>query len=109
VVEVERPRRRQIGQNAPVSDSPELVRQLLKAVVAYTWFFDTCDDSVLDDRIAIKQTEYAAYLLGELAEQDRQRLAAELAEMATLETNKAYREFMEDFAESMGLLDEDDD
>jgi hypothetical protein len=98
-------RRRRIGQAVPVSDSPDLVRQLLKAVVAYTWFFETCDESVLDDRAALKQMEYAAYLLGQLTAPDRQRLVAELAEMAAGETDPAYREFVEGFAEAMSLVD----
>jgi hypothetical protein len=59
-----------------------LVRQLLKTVVAYTWFFATCDEAILEDRIALKQLEYAAYLLGELPETDRGRLVAELTELA---------------------------
>jgi hypothetical protein len=93
-------------QNAPVSDSPELVRQLLKTVVAYTWFFETCDESVLEDRIAVKQMEYAAYLLGELSDADRRRLVAELSEMAAGETDQAYREFVGGFAEAIGLTDD---
>jgi hypothetical protein len=90
-----------------VSDSPELVRQLLKTVVAYTWFFETCDESVVDDSIALKQGEYAAYLLGQLASPDRQRLVRELTEMAAGETDPAYREFVEGFAEAMSLIDEE--
>lgn len=97
-----------IGQDAAVNESRELVRQLLKVMVAYTWFFDTCEDSVLEDRIATKQMEYAVYLLGQLSEADRRRLVDELAELAALETDPAYREFVETFAESMGLTDEDD-
>ncbi|MGH3390700.1 MAG: hypothetical protein ACRDOO_17675 [Actinomadura sp.] len=91
-----------------MNESGELVRQLLKVIVAYTWFFDTCEDSVLDDRIAIKQMEYAAYLLGQLSEAGRRRLVAELVELVALETDPDYREFVETFAESMGLIDEDD-
>jgi hypothetical protein len=90
-----------------VSDSPELIRQLLKTVVAYTRFFEACDESVLEDRIAIKQVEYAAHLLGELSEPDRQRLVAELAEMAAGEADPAHREFVEGFAEAM-FHDEDE-
>jgi hypothetical protein len=89
-----------------VSDSPELVRQLLKTVVAYTWFFETCDESVLDDGVALKQMEYAAYLLGGLASPDRQRLVTELTEMAGGETDPAYREFVEGFAQAMGLVED---
>lgn len=101
------PRRRRFGQNASVTDSPELVRQLLKAVVAYTRFFDTCDDSVLDDDTAIKQTEYAAYLLDQLADTDRQRLVEELSTLAALETHPSDREYLKRFAYSVGLVDEE--
>ncbi|GAB3989889.1 hypothetical protein GCM10029978_116220 [Actinoallomurus acanthiterrae] len=90
-----------------MSDSPELVRQLLKAVVAYTQFFDTCDDSVLDDNTAIKQTEYAGYLLNQLGDTDRQRLIDELASLAALETDPSDREYLQTFAYAVGLIDEE--
>lgn len=89
-----------------MSDSPELVRQLLKAVVAYTRFFDTWDESVLDDDTAIKQTEYAGHLLGRLADADRRRLIEELAALAALEEDPSDREYLETFAYSLGLVDE---
>ncbi|MEW2359863.1 hypothetical protein [Spirillospora sp. NPDC029432] len=89
-----------------MDESPDLVGQLLKSVIAYTWFFETCADSVLDDRTALKQTEYAAHLLNRLGEADRQRLIAELAVQAAEETDPAYREFIESFAFSMGLVEE---
>ncbi|GAB2816571.1 hypothetical protein GCM10027176_21550 [Actinoallomurus bryophytorum] len=89
-----------------MSESPELVRQLLKAVVAYTWFFERCDESVLEDRIALKQMEYAAHLLSRLSPPDRQRSAGELAEMAADETDPEFREFIAGFANAMGLVDD---
>lgn len=90
-----------------MSDSPELVRQLLKAVVAYTQFFDTCDDSCLDDDTAIKQTEYAAYLLNQLADADRQLLIEELTSLAALETDPSDRDYLAKFAYAVGLVDEE--
>ncbi|GAA4483614.1 hypothetical protein GCM10023191_005430 [Actinoallomurus oryzae] len=90
-----------------MSDSPEVVRQLLKAVVAYTRFFDTCDDGVLDDDTAIKQTEYASYLLNQLSDADRQRLIDELASLAALETDPSDREYLGTFAYAVGLADEE--
>lgn len=81
------------------------MRQLLKVVLAYTWFFDTCDDSMLEDRIALNQTEYAGHLLAQLSEAGRRHLAAELSELASAETDPAYREFVKNFAHSMGLTD----
>ncbi|MEV4673945.1 MULTISPECIES: hypothetical protein [Actinomadura] len=92
-----------------MSESPQLVTQLLKVVVAYTWFFETCDEVVLDDDTAIKQQEYAGYLLNQLSEADKQRVADELAALAASETDSAYREFVETFAFAMGLIEPEDD
>lgn len=92
-----------------MSESPQLVTQLLKVVVAYTWFFETCDEVVLDDDTAIKQQEYAGYLLNQLSEADKQRVADELAALAASETDPAYREFVETFAFAMGLIETEDD
>lgn len=91
-----------------MSESPGLVTQLLKAVVAYTWFFEACDDTVLDDDTALKQQEYAGYLLHQLSDADKQRVADELATLAASETDPAYREFLETFAFSVGLVEPED-
>jgi hypothetical protein len=91
-----------------VSESPTLITQLLKAVVAYTWFFETCDESVLDDDTAVKQQEYAGYLLNQLSNADTRRLVDELAALAANESEPAYREFVEKFAFAMGLVDSED-
>ncbi|MEV5570722.1 hypothetical protein AB0L06_11770 [Spirillospora sp. NPDC052269] len=92
-----------------MDESPELLTQLLKAVVAYTWFFETCDDDVLDDDTAIKQTEYAGYLLNQLADTDKQRLVDTLATLAAAEPDQRYREFITSFAFSMGLVEAEGD
>lgn len=91
-----------------MSEAPQLVTQLLKAVVAYTWFFESCDETVLDDRTAIKQQEYAGYLLNQLSDADKQRVTDELADLAARETDPAYREFVETFAFAMGLVEPED-
>lgn len=90
-----------------MDESPDLVRQLLKIVVAYTSFFDTCDESVLDDDTAMKQTEYTGHLLNQLADADRRRLIDELASLATLATGPSDREYLETFAYAIGLVDEE--
>ncbi|KAB2344722.1 hypothetical protein [Actinomadura rudentiformis] len=89
-----------------MNNSPGLVRQLLQTVVAYTWFFETCDDSVLDDRTALKQMEYASYLLNQLADEEKQRLVEELAALAAAETDPAYRKFLQTFAFDMGITED---
>ncbi|MEU5881043.1 hypothetical protein [Spirillospora sp. NPDC047279] len=92
-----------------MSESPQLITQLLKSVVAYTWFFETRDESVVDDDTALKQQEYAGYLLNRLSETDKQRLIEELATMAANETDAPYREFVEMFAFAMGLVESEND
>jgi hypothetical protein len=91
-----------------MSESPQLITQLLKAVVAYTWFFETCDESVLDDDTALKQQEYAGYLLNQLSDVDKRRLVDELAAQAESESDPAYREFVKMFAFAMGLVGSED-
>lgn len=54
-----------------MSGSPQLVTQLLKAVVAYTWFFESCDESDVDDDTATQQMEYAGHLLDQLSDVDK--------------------------------------
>ncbi|MFC4049110.1 hypothetical protein ACFOY4_05400 [Actinomadura syzygii] len=89
-----------------MSESPQLLTQLLKAVVAYTWFFEVCDETVLDNDTALKQQEYAGYLLNQLSGADKLRLTAELADLAASEPDPAYREFVATFAFAMGLAEE---
>ncbi|MGW2307726.1 hypothetical protein [Actinomadura luteofluorescens] len=88
-----------------MSESPQLVTQLLRAVIAYTWFFETCDETMLDDDTALKQQEYVAHLLNQLSNADKQRVADELATLAASETDPTYREFVETFAFTMGLTE----
>ncbi|GAA0594723.1 hypothetical protein [Actinomadura livida] len=87
-----------------MTESPGLVAQLLKVVVAYTWFFEACDDSVLDDDTALKQMEYAAYLLNQLSDADKRRLLDELSALAAAESDPSEREFVQGFAFAMGLV-----
>ncbi|MEV4003821.1 hypothetical protein [Actinomadura sp. NPDC049753] len=91
-----------------MSESPQLVTQLLKAVVAYTWFFETCDETVLDDDTALKQQEYAGYLLNQLSDADKHRVADELATLAASEPDPAYQQFLKTFAFAMGLAEPQD-
>jgi hypothetical protein len=92
-----------------MDEQPELVSQLLKVIVGYTWFFESCDDETLDPDTAIKQMEYASYLLGQLGEADRSRLVRELRTLAEAEPDGGYREFVKTFAFTMGLVDEQDE
>jgi hypothetical protein len=40
-----------------VGDSPELVTELVRLAVELAWFFDSCDESVLGDNLAVQWLE----------------------------------------------------
>ncbi|NDU74613.1 hypothetical protein GWI34_18540 [Actinomadura sp. DSM 109109] len=40
-------------------------------MIAYSWFFETCDETVLDDDTALKQQEYVGYVLDQLSDADK--------------------------------------
>ncbi|OLT25877.1 hypothetical protein BJF79_43890 [Actinomadura sp. CNU-125] len=86
-----------------------MVKRLLETVVAFTWFFDTCDESVVDDDTAVKQLEQASYFMSRLSGADKLRLVEELAAMATSETDPEYRQYLKKFAFTVGLVETDED
>ncbi|MFV2176747.1 hypothetical protein ACFHW2_21435 [Actinomadura sp. LOL_016] len=91
-----------------MNGSSELVRQLLETVVAFTRFFDTCDESVVDDDTAVKQLEQVSYVMSQLSDADKLRLVEELAAMATGESDPEYRQYLENFALTVGLIETED-
>ncbi|GAA1696914.1 hypothetical protein GCM10009733_110220 [Nonomuraea maheshkhaliensis] len=84
-----------------------LIRTLAELVVDLAWFFESCDDSTLDSRDAVRQLEWIAYKLDALSAEDRLRLIALIRERAETEADPAFREFMEGFPEAAGLNEED--
>ncbi|MFD0905237.1 hypothetical protein [Actinomadura sediminis] len=90
------------------NDSPDLVRRLLDMVVTFTWFFDTCDESVVDDDMAVKQLEQIGHAMHQLPAADKLRLVEELATMAASSTAPEYREYLEKFAHTVGLAEPED-
>ena len=85
--------------------SSSLVRTLVGLVVRRDWFFEGCDDEVLDPDDAVKQLEWSAHFLGGLSEADRQIFLATLAELAAEEPDPGFREFMESYGKNAGLID----
>ncbi|MBX6382839.1 MAG: hypothetical protein IRZ07_07665 [Microbispora sp.] len=85
-----------------------LVRTLAELVADLAWFFESCDDSVLDLDDAVRQQEWIAYKLAGLTGEDKRRLTELVRERARTETDPAFREFLENFPEAVGLEDEDD-
>ncbi len=83
--------------------SSSLVRALVGLVAQHDWFFESCDDEVLDPDDAVKQPEWSAHVLSELPETDRRAFLAVLAELSTEETDPGLREFMESYGESMPM------
>ncbi|WP_157520111.1 barstar family protein [Herbidospora daliensis] len=78
-----------------------LVRTLAELVMDMAWFFESCDDSVVDPDDAVKQMEWISHKLGTLPTEARTRLIALIDERA--ESEPELREFLQSLAENSGL------
>jgi hypothetical protein len=85
-----------------------LVRTLTELVMDVAWFLESGDDSVIDPDDAVKQLEWISYKLCGLPAEDRSRLIALIRERAEAESEPAFREFLKESPEALGLLIEDD-
>jgi hypothetical protein len=97
-------------------DINALVYALVKIIVSQVWFLDSCDDDVLDPRIALKHSEYIFYELEQLTPASRREIIASLNELATnaeasqpreYTHNDGYIKFVREFAIDLALEDED--
>lgn len=102
------------GRTAPLifwepfvtSSYPSLTHALAEALVDVLWFVDGCEDQQMDPDDAVKVLEGVAHLVSTLSNDQRQELLALVGEMAAAETNPARREFLEEFPEGFGLIDD---
>ncbi|MGP4094286.1 hypothetical protein [Nonomuraea sp. KM90] len=85
-----------------------LVRTLAELVMDLAWFLEGSDDEVVDPDDAVKQLEWISYRLCQLSAGDRSKLIALIRERAESESDPAFREFLQESPEALGLLDEDD-
>ncbi|MFD0723242.1 hypothetical protein [Streptomyces globosus] len=79
---------------------------MAKALVDVLWFIDGSEDEQMDQDDAVGVMEGVAHQVSTLPSDQQQELIALIGEMAAAETNPARREFLEEFPEAFGLIDE---
>ncbi|MFJ5074080.1 hypothetical protein ACIP8Z_05675 [Streptomyces sp. NPDC088553] len=80
---------------------------MAEALVDVLWFIDGSDDDQIDPDDAVKAAEGVAQVLSTLSNDQQQELISLVGEMAAAETHLARREFLADFPESFGLIDDE--
>lgn len=89
------------------SSYPSVTRVLAEALVDVLWFIEGSEDEQMDQDDAIKVMEGVAHTLSTLPDDQRQELVALVGEMAAAETDSARREFLDEFPEGFGLVDDE--
>ncbi|MFE6715105.1 hypothetical protein [Streptomyces sp. NPDC057695] len=79
---------------------------MAEALVDVLCFIDGSEDEQMDQDDAVKVMEGVAHVVITLPSDQQQELIALLGEMAAAETNPARREFLEEFPEGFGLIDD---
>ncbi|MFI8287836.1 hypothetical protein ACIGBL_01705 [Streptomyces sp. NPDC085614] len=88
------------------SSYPSLTRALAEALVDVLWFIDGSEDEQMDQDDAVRVMEGVAHVVSTLQGDQQQELIALLGAMSAAETNPARREFLEEFPEGFGLIDD---
>ncbi|MGK5544044.1 hypothetical protein ACSNOH_04810 [Streptomyces sp. URMC 127] len=88
------------------SSYPSLTHALAEALVDVLWFIDGSEDEQMDPDDAVKVLESVAHMISTLPNDQRQELTELVGEMAAAETNPARREFLEEFPEEFGLIED---
>ena len=88
------------------STYPSLTRALAEALVDVLWFIDGSEDEQMDPDDAVKVMEGVGHVVSTLPNDQRQELIELVGEMAADETNPSRREFLEEFPEGFGLIDD---
>ncbi|WOX20305.1 hypothetical protein [Streptomyces solicathayae] len=102
------------GQTVPLirsevlvtSSFPSLARALAEALVDVLWFIDGSEDEQMDQDDAVKVMEGVAHAVSTLHSDQRKELIELVSEMAAAESNLARRQFLEEFPEDFGLIDD---
>ncbi|QEV09960.1 hypothetical protein CP972_01175 [Streptomyces prasinus] len=96
-----------ICREAVVTSSfPSLTHALAEALVNVLWFIDGSEDEQMDPDDAVKVLEGVAHVVSTLPDDQRQELIELIGKMAAAETDPARREFLEEFLEGFGLIDD---
>lgn len=89
-----------------MSEFPSLTHALAEGLVDVLWFVESCEDEQMDPDDAVRVLEDAAHLMGRLSPDQRGELLDLVDAMAAEETDPERREFLEDFPEDFGLVDD---
>ncbi|PWI20899.1 hypothetical protein DI272_38225 [Streptomyces sp. Act143] len=89
------------------SSYPSLTRALGEALVDVLWFIEGSEDEQMDEDDAVKVMEGVAHAFSTLTDDQRQELIELVGEMAAAETDSARREFLEEFPDGFGLVDDE--
>ncbi|MGW4790481.1 hypothetical protein [Streptomyces sp. NPDC004230] len=79
---------------------------MAEALVDVLWFLDGSEDEQMDQDDAVKVMEGVAHVVSTLPSDQRQELTELVGEMAAAESNPARREFLEEFPEGFGLIND---
>ncbi|MFD6880633.1 MULTISPECIES: hypothetical protein [unclassified Streptomyces] len=85
---------------------PSLTHALAEALVDVLRFVEDSEEESMDADDAVKILEGVAHLVGELSAEQRGELGDLLGTMAEAEVDPVRREFLEEFPEGFGLLDD---
>ncbi|SEE62087.1 hypothetical protein [Streptomyces sp. TLI_105] len=88
------------------SSYSSLARALAEALVDVLWFIEGSEDEQMDQDDAVRVMEGVAHVVSTLSSDQQQELVALLGAMAAVESNPARREFLEEFPEGFGLIDD---
>jgi hypothetical protein len=76
-------------------------------VVDMVWWLDSCGDDEVDPDSAVKMMESVAWVLGNLPDDQRERLIETIGQMAAAEADPARRRQLLVFPFSCGLVDDE--
>lgn len=88
------------------SSYPSLTHALAEALVDVLRFIDGSEDEQVDPDDAVKVLEGVAHVVSTLPGDQRRELIDLVSEMTAAETDPARREFLAEFPESFGLIDD---
>ncbi|NUS55917.1 MAG: hypothetical protein HOV66_13835 [Streptomycetaceae bacterium] len=89
-----------------MSETAPLASGLAGLVVDIMWWLDSCDDDEVHPDSAVKTMESVAGTLGNLPEQQQERLIRVVAELADAESDPERRDQLRLFPFHCGLVEE---
>ncbi|MER5883408.1 hypothetical protein ABT160_06230 [Streptomyces sp. NPDC001941] len=87
---------------------PSLTRALTEALVDVVWFVEGYEGEEGEEDDAVKALEGVAHVVGGLTAEQRDEFLDVLEDMAREESDPERKEFLEDFPEDYGVVDEED-